>query len=412
MRRWPRLIVPVVAVAYFLGLAPSTRRSFELSVQRVAQRARSWVGAPSFEPGARPALDASVAAAIGRRIDPRFGRARVARIDARGDRLRLIVERGRDDGVAPGDVAVVDDGDASDLIGEVVACGPHFAAVRTLLDADAWWLARAGDSRFIVGADVARGVLRARRPERLTRLRDGDPVVTAEDLHAARIVPAGLRIGTLAVRAGDVDRAHVVPRRDPRSVLAVSFLRGGVPIELGPARPAARARWVPISVAVGRDAGRTRASVVARGADAAIVAGLPVARGTDLVGWVRVVGDGDVHVRLLADPGFLAHVLLLRGEGDAARVVGSAVFRGARGRDAVEGVLSSAVGEARVGDRLVLGPHEGAGGVGLSLGRVVHSEPAGRITLDRRPHFERGDVVWVGVFPRPPESLGEGDSAP
>ncbi len=412
MRRWPRLIVPAVAVAYFLGFSPESRRSFELSVQRVAQRARAWIGAPTVDGAPRPALDRSVAAVIGRRIDPRFGRARVARIDARGERLRLVVERGRQDGVAVGDVAVVEDGDESQLIGDVVACDAHFAAVRTLLDVDAWWLARAGESRFIAGADVARGVLRARRPERLTRLRDGAPVVTAEDLDADRIVPAGLRIGTLVVGAGDVDRAHVVLDRDPRSVLAVSFLRAGQAVELGPARRAARARWVPIAVAVGRDASRTRASIVAGGADPSFVAGLPVARGADLEGWVRVVGDGEVHIRQLADPGFLAHVLVLRDREPGPAVVGSAVFRGAGGRDAVEGVLSAVVGALRVGDRLVLGPHEGAGGVGLSVGRVVHSAPGGRITLDRQARLSRGDVVWVGVFPRPPESFGEGDARP
>jgi len=420
MRRrplWPVLYLVPVA---FLVLRTPVRDALEVAVQAAVARVRLAFGKtraaenpPSPLPAVARFLEREYALA------GRDACARVAKVVVAGERVHVVVDRGEDHGVRVGDLAVfrAAPGGPLCLAGEVDAVSAVFARVRTPADAASWWLARAPSGRLILERGNREDGLRIVDPENPRSLRDdvrkGTAVRTEPDRRPGRSVPGNLLIGFLRDRS-EADHAdwRVEPVFDPRRVLGVRLQRGEE--TLGAPWPAPgggdAGTWGPARVTRVWDANPLRASMLVSRSDGghAIPVDAPVARGAFLDGWVHTVAGGAARVRLVGDPGFYTHVLVLRPEADRVVAAGGGVFRGVRlAGTRLHGRVSKARQPGRPGDWLVVGPHKGTGGIGLLVGEVISWEPGGLVELRRLPRPPRGAAVWIGRFPRPPLRFDE-----
>ncbi len=289
------------------------------------------------------------------------------------------------------------------LVGVVDGVAATHARIQTVLDKDAWWLAQCRTGKMVVKRDRQEFLLRVVVPENVRQLKAGDLVMTATDRLGDRVVPDGLVIGTLAP-----DLNTVVPALEPRSLLDVRILRQGKLLPLIRPEPASDGggAWHPVRVVQSRDSNRRRDSMVlVREGTTILEVDAPVANGIYLEGWIHTAAGPNARVRLIGDPGFYVHVLVLRRRGAGLICLGGGVFRGRR-REAqrLDGFLRLGSNSASVleGDLVVVGPHQGTGGIGYLIGEVVSCGEGGAVVLSRRSGPGRGDRLWVGTFTRPP----------
>lgn len=425
MRRWPLKTTALALFLFLLSLKSPLRDALEVSVQAAGSRVRNLLGGESRS-GEAPGLRPDVKAFLEReRTVSSGGRegAWIVQVIPGEDRFHVVVDRGRGTGIRPGDLALFftrPDGPAC-LAGEVDGLSESFARIRTFQDHETWWKARTPSSRMVLVKEEEAAGLRVVLPEDPQSLKEdeGKAACTVEDRQAGRRVPEGIVIGTLRNRSGpDSPDWWVEPVFDPRRVLGVRLVRGsrGRVGEAGKGGGDRTGRWWPVRVIHGRDSNPIRASALVSRVihTLAIPVDAPVARGDHLEGWVHTVAGADARVRLVGDPGFYSHVLVLRGEGDRMTSPGGGVFRGRhRSGSELHGVLGKTRVPPEPGDRLVVGPHKGAGGIGLLIGEVVACGKGGALVLRRPPPPRRGDTLHVGVFPRPPHSFSaRGGSMP
>ena len=339
---------------------------------------------------------------------------------SQGNREHVIVDRGKNDGVQVGDLAVFRDPRRRTfcLAGEVDGLSERFARIRTLGDAEAWWLARAPSGRFILEPRTGERGFRIVDPEHRRALQDSarkkeiQPriVVTAADQSRGREVPEGLGIGVLRPGSeAEGESFWVEPFYHPHRELGVRLERGQVVRRFAPRTSSGSASWWPARVRQVWDANPLRASLLVScvGRAYPVPVDAPVARGEFLEGWVHTAAGSDARVRLVEDPGFYTQVLVLRCEEGDWMSPGGGVFRGRRREGSIlHGRVERARGlTLQPGDLLVVGPHKGGGGIGLTVGEVVSSEAGGSVTLRRWPRPRRGDGLWIGRFPRPSAEL-------
>lgn len=428
MRRRPLLLVLYLAPFIFLVVPSRVRDALEVAVDAALGRARHPFSV-AREVGGHPPASRPAITALRQHEIVVMGRdrgAHVVQLRSGGGRSRLVIDRGADHGVRCGDLAVLPGagGEGERLLGSVDGVAPAFARIRTLADPESWWLARTAESRFVLqaGEEPERGLVAVRPEHRMALERAVEEghlgVVTAADDASERAVPEGLVVGQFSPRGtGDVGSWRVHPAAAARSVLALRLQRGAQPLRFAVAAAAANTtggEWFGVRVDRGRDGDPWRESVVVTRSDGAagIPLDAPVARGVWLEGWVHTAAGASARVRLAADPGFYAHVLVLGV--DDGRLVnrGGGVFRGAgRGEDGIRGQLTGSDVVPRAGDLIVVGPHKGAGGVGLLLGEVAAPGEEGRLMLRRPVVPAVGTVLWVGRFARPPERFPEDEEA-
>jgi hypothetical protein len=237
-------------------------------------------------------------------------------------------------------------------------------------------------------------------------------VVTAHDDRPDRPVPRGLVVGWLSAgEAGDPGDWRVRPAIRAPAVLALRLQRGETAVRFaGRSASAASGSWRAVRVTRARDGGPWRESVLVRetGPRTGIPRDAPVARGAWIEGWVHTVAGASARVRLVGDPGFYAHVLVLGATGGRRVTRAGGVFRGGgRTENGIFGRLAGTRDAVAGGDLVVIGPHKGAGGVGLLVGEVVESSADGEVRL-RRPGVPAvGTELWVGRFARPPRKFTE-----
>jgi len=419
MRRRPLWFALYLVPVIFLVLKTPVRDALEVAVQASLARVRLAFG--RTRPHERPPSPPPIVARFLEHEYALSGRgvcARIVQLVTAGDRFHVVVDRGERDGVRIGDLAVfrTAPGGPLCLAGEVDAVSPAFARVRTLADSESWWLARAPSGRLILERGHREDGLRIVDPEHPRSLREdvreGKGVTTEADRRPGRSVPGNLVIGFLRDRseANNTDW-RVEPVFDPRRILGVRLQRGEKMLHgVGPDRGAEddAGTWWPARVTRVWDANPLRASMLVSrtGGNQAIPVDAPVARGAFLEGWVHTVAGGAARVRLVGDPGFYTHVLVLRPERGRLEAAGGGVFRGARHAGTrLSGWVSKMREPGRPGDWLVVGPHKGTGGIGLLVGEVISWEPGGFVELSRLPRPHRGAPVWFGRFPRPPESF-------
>ncbi|MBN2490640.1 MAG: hypothetical protein JXQ29_07315 [Planctomycetes bacterium] len=415
MRRWPLAGLLYAAAVVFLVLRTPVRDALEVAVQAAVAALRHPCAEAARRDAALPAPPPAVAAFLERawnRAGP-DGCARVVAVRLAGDRAHVVVDRGRRDGVALGDVAGFREpqGGPICLAGEVDAVAAGFARIRTVVDAEAWWLGCAGSGRMVLTGSRRGGGLEIEDPENRSALRAeierGAVVTTAIDRDVVREVPAGLPVGRLKAGGAEGGGSCVEPFFEPRRVLGLRLQRGERIHRFGP-RGEGSGDWRPARVVRSWDASPLRGSVliVCEGGGP-VPPDAPVASGAYLEGWVHTAAGRVARVRLVEDPGFYCHVLILRpAEPGRLESPGGAVFRGGR-RDGtrVHGGCLEARVAPEAGDLLVVGPDRGAGGVGLVLGEVVSSSAGGFVVLERPARPARGAGLQVGRFARPPRDL-------
>jgi cell shape-determining protein MreC len=419
MRRRPLWFALYLVPVLFLVLKTPVRDALEVAVQASVARVRLAFG--RTRPLGRPPSPPPMVTGFLKHEHALSGRgacARIVQLVTAGDRFHVVVDRGEEDGVRIGDLAVFRTlpGGPLCLAGEIDAVSPAFARIRTLADSESWWLARAPSGRLILERGHREDGLRIVDPEHPRSLRDdvrdAQLVRTEAERSQGRTVPADLIIGPLEDRS----EAHstdwrVVPLFDPRRVLGLRLLSGGQTVLAERDRrgdEAGAGAWWPARVTRVLDANPLRSSMLVSrlGKAYAIPEDAPVARGAFLEGWVHTVAGGAARVRLVGDPGFYTHVLVLRPERGRLVAAGGGVFRGVRHAGyRLSGRVSKTREPVRPGDWLVVGPHKGTGGIGLLVGEVISWEAGGFVELRRLPRPHRGAAVWIGRFPRPPESF-------
>jgi len=411
LRRLPLRLVVLALPILFLTLKTPVRDALEVSVQASATRVRNLLGKGALSPGNPPCIRADVKAFLHRELAVSCGGngRRIVQLRAEEDRFHLVVEGGSRAGVQLGDLAVFKKiRDGPDILAGVVdGLSDSFARICTLEDHETWLRARTSRSRMVLVKGKEPGELCVEVPENPQSLEEED-VVTEKDVRSCWKVPEGLIIGRLKNRATRMSPDWWVESFfNPRRVLGVRFLRGGKALDgIGPGDCSpAPGKWMPVQVNRVRDSNPVRASAIITREDHSFPfpVDAPVARGAYLEGWVHTAAGRDARVRLVEDPGFYVHVLVLRKGKKGLVSPGGGVFRGDRRTgNGLRGVVGTSRVDIRENDLLVVGPHKGGGGIGLLIGEVVHCGVDGAVVLRRPSTPERGDSLHVGLFPRPP----------